>query len=165
MFSGKVPSRPNIYRVEQRRSFVAYAVEIRGNSVAYIIEGGLKTCSTQVLERAASSLRRYLFPSLCPFLFTTRRTHTRVHERGLLTLHAGEHEHSCVHVSRQTRHNGYWETRNTGFKTRARAPSTNSSTISNFGRETLANYRTLNSNNNPTDDDGCFMYRVPIHTM
>lgn len=129
---------------------VVYVVEIRGNrSVAYIIEDGLKTCSTQVLEGArresASSPRRYLSPFLSFAHFYLReenaRTHVHAGERPrppAYALRARRQENASVlvHVSRQTRHNGYsGAPRNTpGFKTSREGIQvyTSSSAASNF---------------------------------
>lgn len=100
-----------------------YVVEIRGNrSVAYIIEDGLKTCSRHRSWNAQRLLRRLISFSLVrPFLFT-RGERTHVHERGLCLPCTQENTSILVHVSRQTRHNGYRGPPETpGFKTRARA--------------------------------------------
>lgn len=146
VFSKKVTSRSSIYRAGQRRSFVVYAVEIRGNrSVAYIIEGGLKTCSTQVLERTASSLCRYLLLSLvCPFLFTTR-THTRARAaRPAYPARRRTRAFLCTCRDKpDTMAIGRPET--PGLRPARGHPGTNQYRTS--GRETSANYRTLSSDN------------------
>lgn len=148
VFLEKVPSRSNIHRAEQRRSFVAYAVEIRGNrSVAYIIEGGPKTCSTQVLERAASSLSLSLSFAFAHFyLRRDARTHTRARARPAYPARRRTRAFLCTCRDKpDTMAIGRPET--PGLRPARGHPGMDESTISNFGRETLANYRTLNSYN------------------
>jgi hypothetical protein len=101
-----------------KENYSSCASEIRGKrSDAYIIEGGLKTCSARVLERASSSSSSSSCLATPPSPFfppappspPLRPFSCSLYLRGGRTRARAGRRLSHVHVSKQTRHNGCWK--------------------------------------------------------